>query len=176
MEDKSFISQVLEEEEQVFFPYPAPHSDDEPSPIAHADVPEPEIYAPIPVIDNTMSSPFVNLTMAPPPPVISPVSIKMQSQPNPTTPEPMVQTQTPPITPDQVPASPTPRPRKRSLEPDDISPTSRDVLSADDRPAKRQRGENEEGWTGIAKAMGRYAFVGAVSSAATIAYLVWSGL
>jgi len=173
IEDKSFVSEVLEEEEeQVFYSNPPAHSDDQPGPIAQADVPEPEISIPIPVIEY----PFVDLTM-PPPPVITSVSTKMQSQqPIPTTPEPTVQTQTPPITPDQVPASLTPAPRKRSLEPDDISPTSGDVLSAEDRPAKRQRAENEDGWTGVAKTMGRYAFVGAVSSAATIAYLVWSGL
>ena len=123
-----------------------------------------------------MSNPPVDV-ITPPPPVIPSVSTEMRSQqPTPATPEPAVQTRTPPITPDQVPASPTPRPRKRSLEPDVVSPSSGDVLSTEERPAKRQRADNEEGWTDVAKAVGRYAVVGAVSSAATIAYLVWSGL
>jgi hypothetical protein len=124
------------------------------------------------------------------PPVLIVVT-QPQMSPNPEPKTPLIQIQTPPITPENLTSSLT-HPRKRSLEPEALLPieqttptqpsvfeTGNVVPDQDKRPAKRRRTTDKgdvdaEGWGPVAKSVGRYTLAGVVGGVATFVALIWA--
>ena len=142
-----------------------------------------------PLFDPEVSSTSSDI---PPLPIFEPstptIPIPISTIPEPTNtplpPQPPQQTQSPPITPDQL-----PHPRKRHFletqDPVAPVPTTTIVPSTipepEDPPAesvKRRRIDDQatgrQGWLGVAKTVGKYTVAGAVGGAATFLGLLWS--